>query len=79
MKPIVLAGIVLMILAPIAWLLGPFAMMSGSILGIILIYGLAIVLFIIGFLLIISTVISERMEEIKKEKGKYKQYEEEDD
>ena len=69
MKPIMWAGIALMILSGILWVMGLFA-------GIGLMF-IAPIIFFFGFFIILGVVIKERLDEMKKEKGKYKQYEEE--
>ena len=53
----------------------------GSILAIFESFTLMIIapiIFAIGFFILLGVVIKERLEEMKKEKGEYKQYEEEE-
>lgn len=74
MKKIIWLGVVLMILSFIFWIVGSFLLIFESFLMIII----APIAFTIGFLIILITVVQERLKEMKKEKGKYKQYEEEE-
>lgn len=74
MKPIMWVGITFMIASFIFWIIG-------SILAIFESFALMIIapiIFAIGFFILLGVVIKERLEEMKEEKGKYKQYEEED-
>ncbi len=50
---------------------------SNDFIAALVLIAFAVLLSILGFLIMLFTVIGERLEEIKEEKGKYKQYEEE--
>ena len=79
MKKSMLIGVIFIILSAVPYFLGVInVIVTEDPYGMLISYGIAFILFVIGFLIILSVVLKERLQEIKKEKGKYKQYEEED-
>ena len=63
-----------MIASFIFWIIGSFLLIIDSFVMMII----APIIFAIGFFILLGVVIKERLDEIDKEKGKYKQYEEEE-
>ena len=63
-----------MIASFIFWIIGSFLLMIDSVTMMII----APIIFAIGFFILLGVVIKERLDEMKKEKGRYKQYEDEE-
>ena len=76
MKKSIWFGISLFVIAIIIFIINAFLMIKYETALFIAIAGMFLVA---GFLLTFGVIISERMQEMKKEKGRYKQYEEEKD